>query len=169
MSKATNAIVSLRNWFAKHPEGDLADCLEVFDLNRAVIKALHQLQLKGELEIAREYTYFGPKSPEAATAETTQEVKQTAMWRAIRGLAKVGRVVDLNEVGTIAEVSARYLKRYVLFLEHEGYVARRPTGLAVLDKAMRAAETPLLKKASQKTMEGDRRLLTELKPEEAHQ
>jgi hypothetical protein len=153
-------IDQLRRWFAQKPTGYLDDCFKRFNVNQTLITALKHLQVKGELAIDMEYSYSAPKSPKlSGEMESSSEVKQTAMWRSIRGLAKVSRVISQDEARRIAEVEERYFRRYVRFLESEGYVARRPTGLAVLDKAMNHAETPLFVRADKKALDAGGQLM----------
>ena len=126
----------VRAHLEKNPEGTLADLYAAFsdvgirDLNTV----FSWLETRGELKFPDPTYQYKPAG---------REKSQTAMWRAIRNLAKKHRVIDVDEVQILSGVSADYLKRYITFLERQGYVVRRPTGLAVLDKAMKRADTPL--------------------------
>ena len=132
----------VRAHLEKNPEGTLADLYAAFsdvgirDLN----SVFSWLETRGELKLPDPTYQYKP------AMHAGREKSQTAMWRAIRNLAKKHRVIDVDEVQILSGVSADYLKRYITFLERQGYVARRPTGLAVLDKAMKRADTPLFKR-----------------------
>jgi hypothetical protein len=129
----------IRAYLDQKPEGRLGDLYEAFDGEsiRAINHVLMWLKKRKELKLPEpSYQYLPAMS-------TRRETKQTAIWRTIRYMAKKQRVLDLDEVQTIAEVSSVYLRNYAKWLEKQGYVSFRPTGLAVLDLAMKRAETPV--------------------------
>jgi hypothetical protein len=69
--------------------------------------------------------------------------RQDTIWSVIRCLAKVKRVVDVEDIILLSEVPKAYAMKYIRVLENLGFVASRPTGLAVLDKAMKQVEAPV--------------------------
>jgi hypothetical protein len=132
---------TLREWFKEHPEGALLDIEKAFGLKSDVTTKLLRLRASGELILHGEYQYLG----NGEVMPGPSEVKQTAMWRVIRGLAKSSRIVNFDEIVILAEVSRAYALKYIGFLIGQGFLARRATGLAVLDKAMKHPETPYSK------------------------
>jgi len=129
----------LRDWLEENPHGEWGTLRRAFskvDI-KTLEKTLEYLKKRGELVVFKEYSYYGHKH-----GNEDREVKQTAIWRVIRSLAKVSRIVTWVDVLTLSEASKSYAERYVRFLETNGYVAVRASGIAVLEKAMRQAETP---------------------------
>lgn len=133
--------VRLRAWLVAHPEGEVGDIYAAFlpgDDFKTLTRALNWLTERGELYMpGQPYRYGAVPHGNAA-----RETKRTAIYTTLRNLAKVRRVVDFDEVVRLAEVDRSYARRYVRHLEALGYLARRPAGLAVLDKAMHQAEAP---------------------------
>ncbi len=131
----------LRVWLAAHPEGEVGDIYAAFlpaEKFKALWKSINWLIKRGELYMPGQPYRYGAVPHGNAALET----KQTGIYNALRNLAKISRVVDLDEAVRLAEVDPSYARRYVRHLEGLGYVARRPTGLAVLEKAMKQAEAP---------------------------
>ncbi|UQZ89560.1 hypothetical protein C4J81_10230 [Deltaproteobacteria bacterium Smac51] len=132
-------IKEIRRWLEDRPEGDLHDLYAEFGgaEMRGTLAALEYLENRREITIAAPEYRYGRKHGNAE-----KETKQTAIYNTMRNLAKVQRVVCFEEVVRIAEVDESYARRYINFLESLGYVAKRMSGIAVLDKAMKQAKAP---------------------------
>jgi hypothetical protein len=128
--------MTFRQWLEENPVGDADDLGEAFK-GGDVAKMVRYLVKRGELVITRRYAYVSP-------GDGRRDDKRTAMYRAMRALAKVSRIVDWAEVARIAEAGKSHSNAFLAELAVHGYVARRAGGVAVLDKAMRQAEPPRL-------------------------
>ena len=159
-------VAELRCWLAEHPKGDMADLNDHFKMGFEMVYAIKWLLGQGDLVIRESYVYEpraderdGDPAEEYSGPHVSEtEVKQTGMWRAIRFLAKVSRIVRMEDVQLIAGVSEKYCRDYVSFLVASGFLARRPTGLAVLESAMNHPQTPCFRRDSwRKDLEAERR------------
>jgi hypothetical protein len=129
----------LRAWLAENPTGRLSELYEAHeDMGiRAIDRVIRRLERRGELLLPDPtYRY---KAHEDKRMRRTQET----IWAVIRSLAKVRRVIDPEEVVLLSGASPDYVRKYVASLVRLGYVERRPTGLAVLEKAMTQARAPI--------------------------
>lgn len=137
--KGPGQLKKIRSWLGDNPEGDLREVYAVFGgpEMRETLKALDYLAGRRELHLSRSFYRYGRKHGNEA-----RESKQTAIYSVLRNLAKVCRVVQLDEVIRLAEAEASYVRRYIRFLEDLGFVQRRASGVAVLDKAMKQAGAP---------------------------
>lgn len=129
----------LRRWLGDNPEGDLRDLYAAFGGAeiKVTLDALDYLEERGEITIAPGEYRYGRKH-----GLDGRETKQTAIYSTLRNLAKVCRVVAPEKVIQIAEVDESYARRYFAYLAGLGYIERRPSGWAVLEKAMKQPQAP---------------------------
>ena len=130
----------IRAWLDKNPEGDLRALYSVFGgpQMRETLKALDHLESRGEITVSAAVYKYGRKH-----GNEGREEKQTAIYNALRHWAKVSRVVPLDNILEASGAEVSYARRYLRFLAALGYVDERPTGWAVLEKAMSQAQPPI--------------------------
>jgi DeoR/GlpR family transcriptional regulator of sugar metabolism len=117
---------------------------------RETLKALDHLEAREEITIAAAIYKYGRKH-----GNEGREEKQTAIYNALRAWAKVCRVVPLDKLIESSGAEESYVRRYLRFLARLGYVTKRPTGWAVLDKAMNDARPPLFKQRQEAANGGE--------------
>lgn len=137
--KYTGQIKKIRRWLNDNPEGDMRELYGQFGgpEMKATLKAIDYLEARAEIFVESSAYRYGRKH-----GLEGRESKQTAVYSTLRNLAKVCRVVDSGEVIRIAEVDPSYARRYLNFLEGLGFIQKRFSGYAVLDKAMKQARAP---------------------------
>jgi hypothetical protein len=129
----------VRTYLKENPEGTLVElCVAFSDASiRDLSNVINRLERRGELTLPDPTYQYKP------AMQSGREKSQTVMWRAIQHQAKKCRLIDVDRVQILSGVSADDLDRYITFLERQGYVAKRVTGLAVLDKALKRADAPI--------------------------
>ena len=131
----------LRAFLMENPEGRLNDLYVSLEGKARSFKelnrALERLARRGELTLPDQGYRYKEKT------DARRESAQHRIYQTLRNLAKVGRVVDLEELLSISEAAPDYLQRYGRCLEKDNFIARRATGWAVLDKAMKQADAPI--------------------------
>jgi len=136
-------VKEIRDWLDKNPEGDLNVLYLQFGgyLMKETLKSLDHLESRGEITISSAVYKYGRKH--GNSGEAGREEKQTAIYNALRHWAKVSRVVPQEKILEASGAEVSYVRRYLRFLAGLGYVDERPTGWAVLEKAMGQAQPPL--------------------------
>jgi len=133
-------VKEIREWLEKNPEGGLNVLYLQFGgyLMKETLKALDHLESRGEITISSAVYKYGRKH-----GNEGREEKQTAIYNALRHWAKVSRVVPQEKILESSGAEVSYARRYLRFLAALGYVDERPTGWAVLEKAMSQAQPPI--------------------------
>ena len=137
--KCGGQVKKIRRWLQDNTQGEMRDLYAIFGGPEmtATLKAIEYLEERAEIFVeSAKYSYGRKHGLEG------RETKQTGIYSALRNLAKICRVVNFEEVIRIAEVDASYARRYLNFLAGLGYVERRFSGYAVLDKAMKQPRAP---------------------------
>ena len=135
----THLTERVRAWLADHPEGILSDLYAAHaEVGiRPLNKVLEYMVKRGELRLP-DPTYHYKAKP-----DTRKESKQHRIWTNLRNMAKAGRIVDQDSLVTLSQASPDYVRKYLYFLEQQGYVVKRQTGIAVLDKTLKRIDPPI--------------------------
>jgi hypothetical protein len=112
----------VREIVSREPEGPLKTIYAALsdadfrDLNRV----FSRLERRGELVIKGKRYRYAPKEGRLGPA-------QQRIWAAMRNLAKVSRIIDLEDVVLLSGASPDYVRRYAGYLIREGHLAQRRT------------------------------------------
>ena len=134
-------IKEIRAWLEENPEGDLGALYGEFggEQMRSTFKALNHLEARGEITISAAVYKYGRKH-----GNEDREEKQTTIYNFLRFHGNnVERVISMDLILKNSGATENYARCYLNFLAGLGYVAKRPTGWAVLEKAIKQAKPVL--------------------------
>ena len=127
----------LRAILSEEPQGSLGviyTALEGESL-REINKALERLARRGELTLkGSRYCY--------ALRESRKGPVQQRIWSAMRNLAKVNRVMGLEDVVLLSGASLDYVRRYAGYLVEQKHLARRKADGAYVMMAPNLVKAP---------------------------
>ena len=127
----------IRKIVSREPEGPLEviyTALEGENI-REINKMFTRLERRGELTVKGKRYSYKPKGPR-------QSPVQCRIWAAMRNLAKVSRVIPINDVVLLSGASLDYVRRYAGYLVEEKHLARRKTDGAYLMMAPNLVKAP---------------------------